>query len=631
MTRSFIARHAFFLLLAVAMVGCRANAPLPLPDAARADGLVLLANPNRLVIRPGSSGRIRFELRDEQNLPVPDYPVAFAIVGDETVMAGTRLSAEQSMTGADGAAEVEVIVDVLTSEEHPVFFSVQADCQDSVGTRADIVVTTNTYSVKILPVPADDLLGSESIVATKLSFYDNTPCADLDLHDLDNLPKPARDPVIVAANDAFPFEGVSGRGAHAVVGLGLDSAGVVQIGGCADVPGSALLEFDTIRAILFMDHLFPVPHGRFDVASDFRQSLAPAALTAVGAAWQQWARCPFDPARLWIDCTIAALRTDGDANADPCAPAAGTVGFLGERLLAARGTTVTPLATTPASPSDTACHGATDSDGNPSLEYAVDALFAGTRDQLTATNLAGFPSEIATLLDAIRIDSQMSISQADDANSYWVEHRLVAVTFPNALVPVTLVPASFPISKLGLPVTKASNIIATLKADQLSIPSHAFTLRLGTNARYAFEATSLKTRNARDSAELVETMFGMAQLGPQEATLSGCAALDAVACDAVKYPRGCLLAACQAGLTALARKLVSAFDSLDGDGYDFLLSGWAPAIDLDGDGQADALGVAGSSGNVFAGPGLWSAVVEARSGSNSTYGSWTASRSPSSP
>ena len=81
---------------------------------------------------------------------------------------------------------------------------------------------------------------------------------------------------------------------------------------------------------------------------------------------------------------------------------------------------------------------------------------------------------------------------------------------------------------------------------------------------------------------------------------------------------------------ALGRTLAGAFDSLDGVGLDFRLSGSAPVIDLDGDGRADALGNTGIAGGPAVGPGLWSATIEARAGTHVTYGSWLATRDPAS-
>ena len=261
-------------------------------------------------------------------------------------------------------------------------------------------------------------------------------------------------------------------------------------------------------------------------------------------------------------------------------------------------------------------------DGNASLESIVDSLFASTRDPLTNTRLDALPEEIALLLSAIRLDSRITIAPGNDINSYRVTHNLMSLTFPNAVTPVT-----FEIPTLGLPVSSVSGILATLKAGQLAIPSHGFTLRLGTTARYAFETSSLKSRGTENTTELITQVFALAHKSVANDELSGCAAMDAVLCDRIQRAQGCLLAACQDGLDALAGKLENTFDRLNGAGLDFhLLSGSTPVVDFDGDGLVDALGL-GASVNGPAAPALWSAAIDAQGSSYVVYGSWTASHS----
>jgi hypothetical protein len=606
------------LVAAFAAAGCRSNAPLPLPDTARTN-LSLSGPTDTLVIRPGSSGRIRFALRDEGGLPVPSYPIEFAILqdGNSEGTVDARLSADQELTDSTGSVVLEIIVGSLASDNQPASFSVKATCRGSTGTQADIMVTTNVYSVEILPLPDDALLGATSIVTTRLLFFDDTTCGELDLTNLNAAPTRPRSPHTVPANGTWVFSGIAASGSHAVVGLGLDSNTFIQIGGCIDIPGSSLLASETIRATLFMDRLFPVPLGTYQVKSDFGLVPAPRALATIQSAWRQWSRCPLDPARLWLDCTLDALATDPVKDPLDCVPVPGAEGSLGDQLFARRGQVVAPAS----SAADTPCRGQMDSAGNTSLEAIVDALFGDMRGQLQGARLGALPDEISALLSELHIDSQMTITPGSDINSYVVKHDLLALTFPNALAPITF---KVPIP-LGLPVASVSGIAATLKAGQLSVPSHGFTLRLGTTARYAFEATSFKSRGVQDSQSLVNAIFGLAHVSDQGTVLSGCAALDAAVCDQLRQGRGCLLDACNRGLDSLASMLAGAFDNLDGTALDFFLSGSAPVVDLNGDGLADALGLGGRAGTVSAGPGLWSAALDAQGGNYFVGGSWTAS------
>ena len=482
-----IVPFAFCLVAAIAATGCQRVTPSPLPDAAGASGLTLSAEPDSLVIRPGSSGRIKFLLSDGQGLPVPNYPLAFAVLddgsGDGTT--GAQLSSTQGLTDGNGSAVVEVIVGSLSSDNRPISFFITATCPGSAGAQAQayITVTTNAYSVEILPVPAVDLLGSTSIMSTKLLFYDDTTCGELDLTNLNAAPtRPRSTPQHpVAANSTWVFSGVAASGSDAVVGLGLDSNAFIQIGGCVDIPGSSLIESENIRATLFMDRLFPVPLGIFQAKSDFKLVPAPSGLTTIQSAWGQWTRCPLDPARLWLDCTLDALSTNAATDPLDCIPVPGAEGALGDLLSSRRGAVVAPVGGSSTSASDTPCHGPTVGTGNnPSLGAVVAALFSGTNGQLQGAKLGVLPDEIVSLLDAVHIDSQMTITASGaDINSYTIKHDLLDVTFPDALVSV-----AFNVPTLGLPVSSVSGILATLKAGQLSIPSHGFTLRLGTTARY---------------------------------------------------------------------------------------------------------------------------------------------------
>jgi hypothetical protein len=621
MTRRCAAHSILFPLVAMAGLGCQVSTPMPVPDAALAGGVTLLATPSppsQLVIRPGSTGRIRFEVRDEANQPLVEYPIEFAIKGagdGGEGTAGAKLSTQRCLTGPGGVAVVEVMVGALANGASLVSFQVEATCPGAPKQAVEVLVTTNAYSVEILPVPADDLLGLASVATTRLYFYDNFACGNIDIYDYSASITQARAPHPVDLGASYVFKGVAATGVHAVLGLGMDSAGTVQIGGCVDVPGVALLEPEIVRATLLLDHLFPALSGTYRVASEFHLTPAPAALPPILTAWQQWARCPFDPARLWLDCTIAALA----AEPNTCVPVASKLGVLGNLLLSSRGTVVPPLAGTTSSATDTPCRGATDSNGNTSLDAAVDALFSSARTALAELNLGGFPGEIMTLVNAVRLDSQMTIAPAGDPSSFWLDHGLVAVTFPNAIVPSTLAAASFTISDLGLPLPTSSGALATFKMGQFFVPSHGFTLRLGTDALYAFEASSLALRKVAGSRGLVEQVFALAKSSDQTTPLTGCAAMDAVVCSQIKRSRGCVAAACQSGLVALTANLAAAFKGLDGDGLDFSLYGSAPVIDLDADGRADALGTTGA-------PGLWSADIAARGGSYVAYGSWSAKR-----
>jgi hypothetical protein len=157
--------------------------------------------------------------------------------------------------------------------------------------------------------------------------------------------------------------------------------------------------------------------------------------------------------------------------------------------------------------------------------------------------------------------------------------------------------------------------------DNLELGTHGFTLRLGTTARLAFTRSSLASQGApADPGAFVAALFAGATRNDNGTTVTGCAALDALLCPDVGEARGCLLAACAAGLIALQHNLDAGFAAMDGEDIDFVLQGTVPVIDTDGDGAADTLGRADGD------PGLWSGEVRGRGGPGPVTGTWTATR-----
>lgn len=602
----------------LAGVACRAQTPLPMPDALRSDGLVLVAAPPSLAIQPQSSGNIRFQLSDEQDQPVADYPVSFVILDDSADggTVGARLSTDRGLTDQGG----QVVLQALAGDVGN--FVIQAQSPGAPATTVDVIVTPNRYEVAVMPAVADDLIRAATVARARLYFFDGTTCSSIDLSSLRTGSALARGPYEVAPGDSWDFFGVSGQGSAAVAGLGLDSSNVVRIAGCLDLPGSALLEGETISATLLLDRLMPSPVGTYTVASDIALPVPPSPpASIIEAPWQEWTRCPSDPARLWLDCTIDALAT---STSDPldCVPSSGAEGALGTLLESRRGV-ILQGGGSATSPPLAPCRDQVDATGKTSLDALVSGLFDASRSTLGGLNLGGLATELASLLTTFHLTSTMRVRADQQPNAYLVDHDLVDIGFPGQI-------ASSPalgVSTLGLPVPGAHGVPATMiPGSQLKLAGHGFTLRLGTALSYTFEATSLqKSRSVAGIAQLVTDVFSLAKLTDPKGTLNACEALDATCCDQIKQPRGCLLSACNAGMSALAQKLLAAFAVLDGSGLDFYLSlGYAQVIDANGDGHADALGALHGASGVAA-PGLWVGNLTPAPNSYPISGTWIAS------
>jgi hypothetical protein len=530
-----------------------------------------------------------------------------------------RLSTDRSLTDETGSAVVQVVIEGLASENRSAELFVQATTLGAAAASVYVFVTTDTYDVEIVPIAAPELVRAVNVSRTQLFFFDQLNCSAVDLTNPAAAPVRSRTLPDVVAGASCVVSGVSGEGAHAVVGLGLDSSNVARVAGCLDLPGSLLLEDQTLSATLLMDQLLPVPTGAYAVASDFPfLTPTPAPITRIQAAWQEWSRCPLDPARLWLDCTIDSLVTNGTNDPNDCVPVEGGEGPLGGILTARRGVSVSPTGTTGTTKPATPCRDRIDSSGKTSLESTVDALFSSSRAALTDLNLASISAEIGGLLSSIHLTSSMRITADRQPNLYLVDHAFLDIGFPGAISPVAL-----KASDLGLPEPVARGVQATLNPGRLDLPRHGFTLHLGTAARYAFESTSLqKLRHSASAAELVDAIAAMARFSDKGSSLTGCDALDAAVCDQVGYARGCLAGACRTGLGALAHKLSDSFSNLDGAGSDFYLRGSAPVVDLNNDRHADALGARSST--VAVGTGLWAAEIASSLGSFTVSGSWAA-------
>jgi hypothetical protein len=249
------------------------------------------------------------------------------------------------------------------------------------------------------------------------------------------------------------------------------------------------------------------------------------------------------------------------------------------------------------------------------LEALVDFLFTGARNQLSTSKISALPSEIQKLLSAFQVESSFALTDALSPNRYLLDHTLESISFPN-----TAQHNSIRLVDLAAPAIRIQSLLATHRREQLSIPMHSFTLRLGTAAQVAFESTSLRTRGFASTKNLISTLFEWAVHLEGNSQRRGCQALDTLLCDIFDYPRGCLLVACKDGQDALVHKLEASFYRLNGVGHDFhFLSGAGAVLDMDGDGRADSLGTLES-------PGLWSAESSSMTTKQQIYGSWTATR-----
>jgi hypothetical protein len=536
----------------------------------------LVAPADTIQLSPGQQGSASFIL-EARGAPAAGQVVGFAIVdGAGAGAQGATLAAASAVTDAAGVATVGVRAGLTTA------FRIQATAGAASAEVAVIVETGAVGSVLVAPFFTPSSSAASEATGIDVLFFDEMSCEQLNLA---RPPAPARGIVTVAVGATALFDFVTTGAVSAAVGQALYAHGTettVVAGGCVDVPGTSLLADGSVEVALPLTDAIPDPVGTFAVTSTLTFQPPLAAAAALAAPWADLSDCPLDPAQLWLDCTIDAL--SGSSAADPldCVPQAtpGGEGPLGDALGAMRGAPL--LDDTGAA---TGCRSARDAGGAESL----DAIALGLFGSPTAPTVAALPTiaaEAAALLGGVTLQSTLAVQPSSVAGSYLVTHTLSSAVFGPAggRGSVLLAPLALP--------SLTAYTTATASDDLLVIGRHGFTLRLGTAARVAFGQLSLAPRGLPgDAASLVPALFALAHSA--DGTAVGCAALDGALCPAAGQAAGCLLAACAAGLQALAAKLDGGFDGADGVGLDLYLSGSAPLLETHGDGLASKLGGSG--------------------------------------
>jgi hypothetical protein len=585
-------------LLLVWAAGCGGGDP---PAAPVEPALHLVAEPMGVAIQPSQSKDVVFRLLDQKNQPVPERIIQFSIVddpgkpGDDA--AGATLSYDRGVTDGNGAVSLQII-----AGPQATMFAVRASATRAPPLEVIVLVTHASLApVELAPLLVDEPVAGEELTRVRLYVLDDTSCAGVRREDLPT----GASPFVraIPADGTGLFSNVATEEAHQLVAVGLDAAGVARASGCVDLPRSLLLVDVPLRVVVPM-HLFrPSPEGSYDVVSHVQLRPGLASAPAVIEAWREPGLCPLDPARLWLDCTIDALRTT-DTDPSDCKPT-DDEGELGLKLAARRGLPLTV-------PAGGRCKDRMDGAGRPSLDALVGGLFPTPRPALL-DGLAGLGAEAAQLLESVELRSVLDVTRTSTRAQYQVSHRLLSATFPlTTSTRIDLV-------GIGVPSLEARFVPALTRKSDLELSPHGFTLRLGSTARLAFGRGSLVPRGGpADTGAFVTTLFGLASRNEGGTILTGCAALDGLLCADLGQAAGCALAACTEGLATLRQRLDAGFAAMDGDDLDFVLGGLAPLVDSDGDGQVDSLG--GSIG------GSWSGEVRGRGGPSPVSGSWSALR-----
>ena len=559
-------------------------------SATGGEALGLSAMPATISLAPNQQGTVRFRL-DNGGVPAAGRTVSFAITDGDP--AGATLASSSAVTDASGITTVGVRAGLAT------MFDVEAHIGASAAQVAVIVHAGDAGTVVVAPLFAPSSDAPQQTSSTRVLFYDGKTCADIDP---DNPPVPFRDPVPLALGDStVSIPAVSTASTSAVFVEALGPGPTILAVGCVDVLGTTVAAGGTVEVAVPLVDAVPDPVGSFAVTSTLTFAPPLAAAGVLAARWSDLSDCPLDPAQLWLDCTVDALAT-GPTDPLDCVPAVATggEGQLGDAIAARRGAWLTD-----GTGATLACRGARAPGGNVSLDGVVQGLF-GSPTPAPLLALPGIAADAASILSSVRLASTLAVAPATQPGTYAVTHTLQAALFgPAWTVSVLLAP-------LGLPVLQAVTS-ATIENGALEIGRHGFTLRLGSAARAAFGPLALAPRGfPTDASGFVGALFANAK-GATGNGGSGCDALDAAVCPAVSRQAGCLVAACAAGLNALAARLDGAFAAADGPDTDLTLAGTAPMVAVPGGLRAHYLGV----GEIQSSRGAaWNATVRTSVGSS---------------
>jgi hypothetical protein len=550
---------------------------------------------DEVAVAPNGSRQLSFALVNGADQPVPNRVLQFQIA-DAALARGATLSLSRGLTDARGAVNLQVIAGLATN------FRLNVSAEEAESITVRVKVDPRKFGpVDVAPTVVGAL--TESVASVHLYFASESSCATVSRTQPPSDTFPMR---VAMPGQVERYSAVSIEDGHAIVGHGLDAAGVVVVDGCVDLSGTAILEETPVRVVLPLKAMTISPVGRFRVTSQLQLQGTPRAVTELQRTWRELSACPADPGQLWLDCTVDALSPETAEDPLDCVPSAADDSAFDGKLRPRRGLPV---------PGSSRCR----QPGGATLETQIEGMFA--QNPSLRPNLEGITREAASLISSIGVQSYFQVSPTSRPDRFQVDHQLEALELgePGAKVAVNL-------WSLGLPVRTARLVPAITVASDISFEQHGFTLRLGSAARLALEQGILARRGyPGETSAFISAIFASASYTDRGTTYKGCPALAALVCPLVGSPDGCLVTACQTGVAALGRQLSAVFSNLNGTGIDLYLEGTAPMIERNGDGKADSFGWLLPSSIP---PGVWSGYLRAGEEQHPLSGIFTADREP---
>lgn len=515
-------------------------------------------------LRPGQEALLKVRYTEAGGAPIQGAEVRFAIYGDPR---GSTLSSDRATTGPDGAAALTVRAGASTAR-----FQVRASA--SLAADASFFIEASDAGFGSLQVEGAYSGSTARVLLTDVLWYllRSGSCVGVDPMNPGEVQRTRK---TTGLEQEVLFEALPVNLDHRFLARASTADGKARAVGCVELPASALRVDQKLSLTLKLSDVQPVLAGTYSLTSTITLPAGssgttwPRPLADALSPFADLADCPHDPAEKLLDCITDALDSGDALDCQVTAPSAKTSALVLERGAISQG-----------------CRGDLTSRGTPSLDKQLSTAMLAADPKVLAA-LAQVEPSARAVLGEVQILSTLSLSNLDSAGRALASHRLDSVAFGG-----TGKQQSFKASDIGLAIPAASALEARVQNWHLSLPSHALSLRFGLLGRLALgQGVLVPSGLPETSAALLTKVATLATTMQGSKKLSGCAAIDAMACKAARLGSGCLGTACDAGIAALASHLDAGFSALDQHkAADLTLRGEADLHDTDGDLDVDALG-----------------------------------------
>lgn len=545
-------------------VACGDDGSSPLSDGgSTGDHLLEILNPpgRSIGLAPNDTVQLRIRYLDPRGVPVSGAEVGFTVEGEGR---GSILESVSAVTDGDGVAVMR-----LAAGGEAANFGVRVTAPDAVAVVFEVAVSQVGFaSLWVRPNyrGAHPLSRFEAVEA--LLFFDGS-CPTLgptgDLH-------PDRVRTVSGLAQDLLFENLPAGLAATVVVRGRDAAGRWLVWGCVTLAAGQLVPGTVAVLDVSVSDLRVSPAGRYSLVSTLvlPESEASAWMAAVEPVGRL-GRCARGFEQALLDCVVDAAFPDGS---DDCVPTSSDASAL--LFETARGDLDAE-----------GCRGATASGGGVSLEEqllaSVDATGLSARQALSDIALLD-PLAFGTL----EVHSTLSLADDPGSSGAFAWHRLESVRFPG--LPLDL---AFPLSDQGNTPLEADSLAVQYEEGappRVLLPPHALALHPAWCVwSYVRVALLAPVHLPGHPTSLVEALGGSYQDGATGS--SGWPAAQAVTCDALGLPPGCLQQGWDQGVAWLQARLASSWEAIPGpSSADLTLTAQLALPDADFDLVADGLG-----------------------------------------